>query len=241
MNFSSHFGTRELLTKLAPEKVESSPFPDVAVGQLKQEVIDRLARRGWQLKRHHNDHTHCPYELSNHGSLTWGFALDLEVGLGDYSLRVRLGPGARMPRLPAQYLSKKRVSPGGPSRSHGVSRTSARHGGRLEQHLPIGGGVDRQDRRGPGTPARQSVARSSSLFEQQARARCPNIVVESLDAIRKDKPDGIVTARVLVDGTHEISIIRRTRIRDQEGAPIAPASKRVMREKTLRLERRRLL
>ena len=67
--------------------------------------------------------------------------------------------------------------------------------------------------------------------ETEARARSPNLVVASLGANRKDKPNGTVTARVLFDGTHVTSVNKRTRIRDQERAPIAADLKRSMREK----------
>ena len=69
------------------------------------------------------------------------------------------------------------------------------------------------------------------LTEPEARARFPYFVVASLGANRKDKPNGTVTARVLFDGTHGISVNKRTRIRDQERAPIAADLKRSMREK----------
>ena len=53
----------------------------------------------------------------------------------------------------------------------------------------------------------------------------------SLGAQRKEKPGGKITARVLFDGTHGLSVNSRTRIRDQERAPIAADLKRTMREK----------
>ena len=59
--------------------------------------------------------------------------------------------------------------------------------------------------------------------EAEARARFPNLVVASLGAQRKDKPNGVVSARVLFDGTHGLAVITRTRIRDQERTPIAAA------------------
>ena len=56
-------------------------------------------------------------------------------------------------------------------------------------------------------------------------------MVASLGANRKDKPNGEVSARVLFDGTHGLSVNRRTRIRDQERAPTASDLKRALREK----------
>ena len=68
------------------------------------------------------------------------------------------------------------------------------------------------------------------LTETAARVRFPDLVVASLRAIRKDKPGGVVTARVLFDSTNGIYVNRRTRTRDQERSPIAADLKRLMRE-----------
>ena len=69
------------------------------------------------------------------------------------------------------------------------------------------------------------------LSEAEAKARFPNLVVASLGANRKDKPGGALTARVLFDGAHGLKLNTRTRIRDQERAPISSDLKRAMREK----------
>ena len=70
------------------------------------------------------------------------------------------------------------------------------------------------------------------MTEQEARQRNPDLVVASLGAQRTDKPGGAVSARVLFDGTHGITVNTRTRIRDQERGPIAADLKRIMREKS---------
>ena len=54
------------------------------------------------------------------------------------------------------------------------------------------------------------------MSESEARRRLPELVVASLGTLRKDKPHGGITARVLFDGTHGMSVNRRTR-----SAPIA--------------------
>ena len=59
----------------------------------------------------------------------------------------------------------------------------------------------------------------------------PDLVIASLGAQRKEKPGGKISARVLFDGTHGLSVNSMTRIRDQERAPIAADLKRTMREK----------
>ena len=69
------------------------------------------------------------------------------------------------------------------------------------------------------------------LSEEEARRRFPGLTVASLGAIKKEKPGGEVTARILFDGTHGIDVNTRIRIRDQERAPIAADVKRVLREK----------
>ena len=48
------------------------------------------------------------------------------------------------------------------------------------------------------------------LSEEEAKKRCPNIVVASLGAQRKDEKNGTYTARVLFDGTNGISVLPRT-------------------------------
>ena len=66
------------------------------------------------------------------------------------------------------------------------------------------------------------------LAETEARGRSPDLVVASLGAIRKDKTVGVVTARVLFDGTNGIYVNRRTRTR------IAADLKRLLRENSRR-------
>ena len=103
-------------------------------------------------------------------------------------------------------FAEEKVALGSTGRSHRVSRTSSRHGGHLAQQLFFGRGDDRQGRRSP-WKIRPSVARSSSPLNRRPElVRFPNLVAASLGAIRKDQPDGTITARVLFDGTHGISV-----------------------------------
>ena len=67
--------------------------------------------------------------------------------------------------------------------------------------------------------------------------RFPNLVIASLGAQRKGKPGEKITAGVLFDGTHGLCVNTRTRLRDQERAPIAATlKKKTMREKAKRDE-----
>ena len=67
--------------------------------------------------------------------------------------------------------------------------------------------------------------------EAEARSRFPNLVVASPGAQKKEKPGGVVSARVLFDGTNGNFVNTSTHLRDQERAPVAPDLKRLMREK----------
>ena len=70
-----------------------------------------------------------------------------------------------------------------------------------------------------------------TMPEAEAKDRFPNLVIASLGAQRKEKPRGKITARVLFDGTHGLCVNSKTRLRDQERAPIAANLRRAMREK----------
>ena len=52
--------------------------------------------------------------------------------------------------------------------------------------------------------------------ETRAAAEFPDLVIASLGANRKDKPNGVATARVLHDGTNGLAVNTCIRIRDQE-------------------------
>ena len=154
---------------------------------------------------------------------------DPEVGIAEYAQGVRVGPGVRMPRLPALYRQKRRwrlPEQTDPldylERTLDEGMTWRRNYASLEQWKEQVLEVmhDQASRR-------QMLV----LPEAEARRRYPDLVVASLGAIRKDKPNGEVTARVLFDGTHGLSVNRRTRIRYQERSPIASDLKRALREK----------
>ena len=51
----------------------------------------------------------------------------------------------------------------------------------------------------------------------EAKKRFSDLVIASLGAQRKEKPGGVVTARVLFDGTHGLCVNSRTRLRTGAG------------------------
>ena len=105
--FTSHHGTERLLVELAMGKIQSSPFPPAEVAELKQQVIDTAARSGYQIVRRTGDRNDVPIDY-RFLDLLLRVAEDPEVGLGEYAQGVRVGPGARMPRLPALFKPKKK-------------------------------------------------------------------------------------------------------------------------------------
>ena len=66
-------------------------------------------RAGLDLKREENDRRDVPIDF-RYLDLLLKAAENPEVGMGQFSQRVRVGPSARMPRLPA--LSQTRESGG---------------------------------------------------------------------------------------------------------------------------------
>ena len=90
----------------------------------------------------------------------------------------------------------------------------------MEEELLKSGGIFRQSQRG----------QVLNLSDREA-IQYPDLVVAALGANKKEKPNGVISARVLFDRSNGIAVNRRTRIRDQERAPVAADLKRVMRER----------
>ena len=226
--FAETFGTESLLVSLALGRVKEPPFEVKAVQELKASAIAELHRRGIQLERKTGDREDVPIDYRY---------LDLllrAAGDPEYAQGIRLGPGVRMPRLPALYKQKKRwripeqADPLVYLECPQAGVTWRRNFSSLDQWKDKALEV-----------LHDQSARGQVLIlpEHEARRRYPDLVVASLGAICKDKPNGEVTARVLFDGTHGLWVNRRTRIRDQERSPIASDLKRALHEKATRGER----
>ena len=159
----------------------------------------------------------------------WTYSSESRMGLGDYAQGVRVGPGTRMPRLPALYKPKKKWRL--------ASQADALD---YLEHAPDKEGVWRRNYSSLQAYEQQvlevmydQAARGQIIImtEEEAKKRYTNLVIASLGAQRKEKLGGKVTARVLFDGAHGLCVNTRTRLRDQERAPIAADLKRSMREK----------
>ena len=135
-----------------------------------------------------------------------------------------MGPGTGLPRLPALYRPKRkwRLADQGDLEDYPSWRKNYSSLAALSDKVKDV--LDDQSRRG----------QVLKLIEHEARRQHPDLVVAALGADRKDKPNRVVSARVLFDGSNGVAINRRTRIRDQERTPVAMDGKRVMRESEAR-------
>ena len=228
MSFSREYGTTELLTCLALGKVKACPFPAERVEHLKRRTIEAMERHGLALVR---DAADRPETLIDYRflALLLKAAEDPDVHIGSFARGVRVGPGARLPRLPALYA--KKTSWRLPEQYNALDyqeERAASEGVWRRNYSTVQGLADKVEAVLDDHAVRGQVLR---LTETEARTRYPNLTVPSLGAIKKEKSTGEITARVLFDGTHGIDVNRRTRVRDQERGPIAADIKRVLREK----------
>ena len=100
-------GTPELLMALALGKVEGCPFDATETDALKFELIEDMEKHELDVGRKQGDREELPIDFRFLGLLLEA-AEDPEVGLGDFAQGVCVGPGSRMPRLPALYRAKRR-------------------------------------------------------------------------------------------------------------------------------------
>ena len=100
--YAETYTSARLLVELSLGKVSQSPFSPESITELKYEVITRARSHGMELLRNESDRN-VPKDF-RFMDLVLRLAGDPEVGLGDYA-QVRVGPGIRMPRLPALYRS----------------------------------------------------------------------------------------------------------------------------------------
>ena len=100
--FADHYGTEQLLASLTMGKVETCPFRSRESGI--SQTRDHTVGAGWIMA---GDRTNVPTDY-RFLQLPLKLSDDPETGLGDYSQGVRVGPGTRMPRLPALYKPKRK-------------------------------------------------------------------------------------------------------------------------------------
>ena len=190
--FAEHHCPPRLLVDLALGRVEKTPFPERDVLGLKQQIITNLEGEGLQLDRVNGDRNELPIDLRFLDLLVRASA-DPEVHLGAFAQGVKVGPGTRMPRLPALYRPKRRW------RLESQRDPQAKPWRQNYTSLTVF--ADKVEAVLEDEAARGQVPKYS---EEEARVRYPDLVVASLGAQRKDKPNAEVSARVLFDGTHAL-------------------------------------
>ena len=98
--FADTYGTPELLIRLALGKVDWCPFGTREISELKADIVARLKEHGLK------DRMFCSTTGSSN-SCSW--RLETLKSRSAHSQRVvRVGPGVRLPRLPALYKAKKK-------------------------------------------------------------------------------------------------------------------------------------
>ena len=106
MELSQIFWTMDLLKNLAMGRVTESPCPR-GVDQLRNRVIRHLEETGIPQERNENDRTDTSIDFRFMNQML-RVARDPDRGVGHFALGVGVGPGARLPRLPALYRPKRR-------------------------------------------------------------------------------------------------------------------------------------
>ena len=219
---SKREGPPELLMKLALGQVNACPFPEQAIRSFKNEPIASLAARGKVLKK---ETRFGPDRFADRLQIL-GVAVGCfrrSRGWARELLAVRIGVGARLPRLPALYKRKKKWRLASQSDPHDyLDDKAGSEGAWRSNYASIDELADKVEEVMEDQAERGQVIR---LSESEARTQFPDLVVASLGAQRKEKAGGVVTARVLFDGTHGISV-------NQKRSPIEADIQRILREKS---------
>ena len=195
-----------------------------------REAVLREARAfGHSLKTSPTDRRDVPIDY-RFLELLLEIAEDPDVAIGSFAGGVRVGPGVRMPRLLALCKPKRRWKL--PEQSDALDCLEAPVEGDPEWRGNYPASAELSEHVTAVIEDQAERGQVLKLCEQEARKKYPRLVIASLGANRKDKPNGVVLARVLFDGSNGIPVNRRTRIRDQERAQIAADIKRAMSEKS---------
>ena len=209
LRFTHHYGTEQLLISLAMGKVDACPFPSEEVAQFKRSVIEAAARHGYGLERRPGDRDDVPIDY-RFLDLLLRIAKDPEVSIGEFSQGVRVGPGTRMPRLPALYNPKKKWHLASQADALDYLEHAPDHEGAWRRNYSTRQAFEQQILE----VMHDQAARGQNivLSEKEAKRTYPNLVIASLGVQRKEKPGGQVSARVMFDGTHELSVNTRIRL-----------------------------
>ncbi len=220
---------RQLFASLAKGEVKDDPFPAALVAELADKVLaifDGVAEGA----RSRDGDRPQPIRVRMLQALLRE-ANDPDVaGMDQFATGIRIGVGVRMPRTPAVYRRKTRWRLSGQSEQCGAEtmgfeavwrdnyRPAVLHRDEIRRQL--------EDHASRGMALKLPASEAASVF--------PNLSVNSLNAVEKLGSSGeVVSVRLVMDGTHGVSINQRIRTRDQDQCPIAPDVKRAQREQAL--------
>ena len=188
VDFARTHGATELLMKLALGQADKCPFDVNSVSELKQQVVETLqretgftcpeqARIVWMFRStsDFSQHSSQPPRIQRWDSETLRVASELAQGF------------AHRGSLLSTLQNASGVSQS--SQTHWITATQ-------EENLHGDGTAPRYKKCPTKLWTYSRRGQVLKFTEPEARARFPNLVVASLGANRKDKPNGTVTARV---------------------------------------------
>ncbi len=153
-----------------------------------------------------------------------------DVGMTQFAKGVKIGVGIKMPRTPAVYLRKTRWRLAAQAEQQDGSTLGYEAAWRDNYRPAV---LHREELR---RQLDEHVDRGMAIRLPAADAvtRFPNLSVNSLNAVEKLGEKGeVISIRLVMDGTHGVSINPRIRTRDQDQSPIAPDVKRAQREQAV--------
>ena len=103
-SFVGTYGSPELLTRLALGRVDSSPFAIKEIEELRSDIISGLRKLGINIKTCAADSQDVLLDY-RFLELLFTASQDPDVSVGAFAQGVRVGPGVRLPRLPALFYT----------------------------------------------------------------------------------------------------------------------------------------
>ena len=185
--FAETYGTESLLVSLALGRVKEPPFEAKAVQELKASAIEELHGRGMKLERKTGDREDVPIDYRDL-DLLLRVSGDPEVGIVEYVQGIRVGPAVRMPRLPALYKQKKRWCI--PEQADPLDYLECSQEAGVTWKRSYSSLDQWKDKALEVLHDQAARGQVLELPEHEARRKCLDLVVASLGAIRKDKPNG---------------------------------------------------
>ncbi len=148
------------------------------------------------------------------------------IGMQRFAVGVPIGVDVRLPRTPAVYPRKARWSL--ESQKDPLSWNQPWGTGTWRENYASTVGHEDEIARQQADHVARGLA--EALTESEVSLRWPNASIASLGALEKHDANGVLSVRLLFDGTTGVDLNGRIRVRDQEQTPGAPDIKCYQRE-----------